>query len=351
LKNKPILSAITAFKKTSETFLRRQDLLLVQQKLKNSKKYSSEQTTTHIERSLFFSQIASRRIPHINPVNIIVHQKDMISQNHFQHIFSLERAGHSISKNVRREETMEPMDIENPISPTSVISMTNDLDKVRVHEMKRMTRRLSNYKSTAHPSPLMLNRVKSEEKQKIMREKKLQQNRNLKREERRTVRFAEDVKRHDGLSPKSLVINTLVWECFNMRLRCVGDVLKKIQPKHLHHLADAYEHLSELCKMSKENPSRRFKILPRGGGKQLEIKFEHHYTHLRALRKIVRKTHNRLHIAANAAIQANKKGGAATAYVLRHMEWQERREQAERKERVLRKQPESPSHSCIISSH
>eukprot|EP00938_MAST-03A_sp_MAST-3A-sp1_P005695 g5695.t1 len=146
-----------------------------------------------------------------------------------------------------------------------------------------------------------------------MREKKLKEKRERKK---KCVKFSEDTKTYDGLEPQNLVVNTLVWECFNMRLRCVGDVLKKIEPKHLHLLSGAYERLSELCRLSKQYPSQRFKILPRGGGKQLEIKFEHHYRHLRALREIVRKTHNRLHIAANAALQAKKKGNDATAAVL-----------------------------------
>jgi hypothetical protein len=211
--------------------------------------------------------------------------------------------------------------------------MTQTFDKVKVEEIERQKRRSNSYKSPS--APPILNRVKSEEKQKILREKKFRENRDRKM---RRVKFSEDTKTHDGLEPQNLVVNTLGGECFNMRLRCVGDVLKTVEPKHLHLLSGAYEHLSTLCRLSKQFPSRRFKILPRGGGKQLEIKFEHHYRHQRALREIVRKTHNRLHIAANAALQANKTGNEATAYVLQHMEWQERREMEKRAQKMFMRQ-------------
>lgn len=204
-----------------------------------------------------------------------------------------------------------------------------DHDQSESINNEKIKRTLSTFKqqhSWKAPSMPALNRTKSEEKQKRLREKKLSEN----RKKSSRVRFSDCVKKHDGLEPQNLVINTLVWECFNMRIRCVGDVLKKIQPKHLHLLAGAYEHLSILCTLSKENQSRRFKILPRGGGKQLEIDFHHHYRYLRALREIIRKTHNRLHIAANEALKAKKTGNEATEYVLRHMEWQERCEQEAR---------------------
>lgn len=215
------------------------------------------------------------------------------------------------------------VDFQAPSSPVSVMNVTESIDKVKIEENERKERRMRSYKPSSPKIIPTLNRVRSEERQRVLREKK------------RCVRFSEDTKTHDGLEPQNLVVNTLVWECFNMRLRCVGDVLKKIQPKHLHLLSGAYERLSELCRLSKQYPSQRFKILPRGGGKQLEIKFEHHYRHLRALREIVRKTHNRLHIAANAALQAKKKGNDATAFVLQHMEWQEEIEREKRAKKRL----------------
>ena len=223
-------------------------------------------------------------------------------------------------------------DFQAPSSPVSVMNVTESIDKVKIEENERKERRMSSYKPSSPQIIPTLNRVRSEERQRVLREKKLKEKRERKK---RCVRFSEDTKTHDGLEPQNLVVNTLVWECFNMRLRCVGDVLKKIQPKHLHLLSGAYERLSELCRLSKQYPSQRFKILPRGGGKQLEIKFEHHYRHLRALREIVRKTHNRLHIAANAALQAKKKGNDATAFVLQHMEWQEEIERERRAKKRL----------------
>jgi len=201
------------------------------------------------------------------------------------------------------------------------------MDIVDTHRKKsdRDTERNISHKKTPlkelHANPtlcLRRSRERAHADRKMRREDALRKKRSV-----RKVRFDDDVKTHDGLSPLSLVVDTVVWEYFSGKIKSVPDVVNALEPKHLHLLSDAHKVLTKLIHRIKSEPGVNIHVLPFGGGHSSMVSFPTHYPSLRYLREIVRKTHNRLHVAAVAAVAQKKTSHDATKFVLEHMKWQE----------------------------
>lgn len=217
---------------------------------------------------------------------------------------------------------------------------TSDMMDV-VDSSRNMSEREANRMCSHKKTPLkemqmnpILRRHRSREK--TLKEQKNRRDETLrKKRQNRKVRFGEDVKTHDGLSPLSLVVDTLVWEYFAGRIKSVPDVMNVVEPKYLHLLSDAHKVLTKIMERIKSQPGVNVHVLPFGGGHSSMVSFPIHYPSLRLLREIVRKTHNRLHVAAVAAVDQNKTSREATAFVLEHMRLQEE----EDRRRTRRSQP------------
>lgn len=111
---------------------------------------------------------------------------------------------------------------------------------------------------------------------------------------RKSVKFDDSCKRHDGLRPASKVFDSLVWQyfmsstCFSLPpIKCRGDIARHFRGRDLEFLSEIRWLLSDLINRLQENMTTHVPVLASGGGSGGRLTFEKHMHSLLTLGDMV----------------------------------------------------------------